>query len=226
VGTLRAHEGSVLHLHAVGTDLFSGGQDATIYCWSLESYRRKGVLKGHTAPVLSLTSLSSLLVSSSADLSIRTWDVQTLQAIQVFVGHGEPVVGVLCSDLFLLSASSDGLVKLWDVEMLQHTPLSSLSGAIGGGNDTLNALNLHPQEKSSDAYMIHLLRQFVSLESVSGSPAHSEGCWGAAKFLKSMLLQLGATQCSLVHCGPSTNPVVVGRIGDNPRQKTILICGH
>lgn len=70
-------------------------------------------------------------------------------------------------------------------------------------------------------YMIAVLRQYVSIPSVSGNPLLRENCWEAAKYTADILEEIG---CTVKFCssngtggGQSTSrpPVIVGRIEAN-----------
>ncbi|KZT21836.1 CNDP dipeptidase [Neolentinus lepideus HHB14362 ss-1] len=80
---------------------------------------------------------------------------------------------------------------------------------------------------------IQRLADAVAIPSVSGDPAHREDVVKMAHYLNSQLISLGVTT-ELRDLGKhvmdgqelSLPPAILGRIGDDPKKKTILIYGH
>ncbi|ETW05903.1 hypothetical protein, variant [Aphanomyces invadans] len=231
--SLHGHRGSVLDIVSVGHNLFSASQDKTICCWDIESMRCNGVLKGHTAAVLSICSLEdkNRICSGSADDTVRIWNTQSLACVHTLHGHHGGISGILSTEMFVFSASDDSTVRVWDIDFISN--LTSTNSTVNGPHhDTashkfkLDATLLATSNKqTSDASMIHLLRKFVAIQTVSVDPTMVDECWLGAKFLKNLLRQLGA-DCRVVHCGPGINPIVIGKLIHDPTKPTVLICGH
>ncbi|KDD76654.1 hypothetical protein H632_c147p0, partial [Helicosporidium sp. ATCC 50920] len=69
------------------------------------------------------------------------------------------------------------------------------------------------------------LRRFVSLRTVSGDASLREECFRGAKFVLRLLEGLGA-EATLVRPRDDRNPLVVARLGDDPRRPTVVFYGH
>ncbi|RHY27141.1 hypothetical protein DYB32_007015 [Aphanomyces invadans] len=187
--SLHGHRGSVLDIVSVGHNLFS---DKTICCWDIESMRCNGVLKGHTAAVLSICSLEdkNRICSGSADDTVRIWNTQSLACVHTLHGHHGGISGILSTEMFVFSASDDSTVRVWDIDFISN--LTSTNSTVNGPHhDTashkfkLDATLLATSNKqTSDASMIHLLRKFVAIQTVSVDPTMVDECWLGAKFLK------------------------------------------
>ncbi|EQC34601.1 hypothetical protein SDRG_07925 [Saprolegnia diclina VS20] len=245
LASLHGHRGSVLDLVAVGNQLFSASQDKTICCWDMDTMRCNGILKGHSAAVLSVCSLEdkNRICSGSADETVRIWNTQSLACVHTLHGHRGGVSSILSTEMFVFSASEDSTVKVWDIDFISNMrPSSNTTNSTNTNSNTnesqgparpqklkmdssLMSVSAMYNKQTSDASMIHLLRKFVSIPSVSVDPQLVDDCWLAAKFVKGLLRQLGA-ECRLVHCGPNINPIVIGKLGNDPTKPTVLICGH
>ncbi|KAF0686080.1 Aste57867_22045 [Aphanomyces stellatus] len=233
VTTLHGHRGSVLDIASVGHSLFSASQDKTICCWDIETMRCNGILKGHTAAVLSVCSLEdkNRICSGAADNTVRIWNTQSLACVHTLNGHDGGVSSILSTEMFVFSASEDSTVRVWDIDFISNmTNNSTTSGHDHSVSSSIKfkmdaSLLATSNKQTSDASMIHLLRKFVAIQTVSVDPAMIDECWLGAKFLKNLLRQLGA-ESRLVHCGPGINPIVVGKLIHDPSKPTVLICGH
>ncbi|KAH9372793.1 hypothetical protein HPB48_022689 [Haemaphysalis longicornis] len=82
--------------------------------------------------------------------------------------------------------------------------------------------------------MIELLREAVAIKSVSSSPEARGEVVRMVNWMKEKLEKEGAT-CDLKELGEQTllsgaklklPPVLLGRLGDDPNKKTVLIYGH
>ncbi|RHY08574.1 hypothetical protein DYB25_010762 [Aphanomyces astaci] len=212
-------------------------QDKTIGCWDIDSMRCNGILKGHTAAVLSICSLKdkNRICSGSADDTVRIWNTQSLACVHTLNGHHGGVSGILSTDMFVFSASEDSTVRVWDMDFITNmtstSSTSSSSGRLAGGHHDDGSTSNHKfkmdatllatsNKQTSDASLIHLLRKFVAIQTVSVDPTMIDECWLGAKFLKNLLRQLGA-ECRVVHCGPGINPIVIGKLIHDPTKPTV-----
>ncbi|KDO34200.1 hypothetical protein SPRG_19042 [Saprolegnia parasitica CBS 223.65] len=239
LASLHGHRGSVLDLVSVGNQLFSASQDKTICCWDMDTMRCNGILKGHSAAVLTVCSLEdkNRICSGSADETVRIWNTQSLACVHTLHGHRGGVSSILSTEMFVFSASEDSTVKVWDIDFISNTNNNNANTNANTESQgpprpqklkmdsSLMSVSAMYNKQTSDASMIHLLRKFVSIPSVSVDPHLVDDCWMAAKFVKGLLRQLGA-ECRLVHCGPNINPIVIGKLGNDPTKPTVLICGH
>ena len=69
------------------------------------------------------------------------------------------------------------------------------------------------------------LRAFMKIESVSADPDKKQDCFQGAKFLLRLLESIGA-EVKLVPTKGDKNPIVLGRIGNDPNKKTVTFYGH
>ncbi|KAG9410249.1 hypothetical protein AC1031_018283 [Aphanomyces cochlioides] len=227
VNSLRGHGGSVLDIVSVGHSLFSASLDKTIHCWDIETMRCNGILRGHTAAVLGVCALDdkNRICSASADDTVRIWNTQSLACVHTLQGHQGAVSAILSTEMFLFSASEDSTVRVWDIDFISNMTITSNTSTSPNHSKSDSNLLATSSKQTSDASMIHLLRKFVAIQTVSVDPTMIDECWLGAKFLKNLLRQLGA-ESRLVHCGPSTNPIVISKLVRDPTKPTVLICGH
>jgi WD40 repeat protein len=136
LANLRGHTGVVrsVALCADAHLVASGGEDATVRLWSLNSTGAQrddrlgkqhvgtrpplAELRGHTGVVRSvaLSGDGRRVVSGSDDNTVRVWDSSTGRAVSTFHGHTGVVWSVaLSADGHLVASSGeDGTVRLWD----------------------------------------------------------------------------------------------------------------
>ena len=98
----------------------SGGKDATVRVWELDSGREMLRLEGHDDGVLSVafTPDGSQVVSGGRDGLIRIWDSKTGNVVHDLRGHEGWVASVAVSPdgKAVLSGGFDYTIRLWDVE--------------------------------------------------------------------------------------------------------------
>lgn len=108
--------------------LASGGADATVRIWDLETGEQRAVLEGHRGRRRRINTLSAvtaadgrrLLASASDDATVRIWDLETGGPRMVLRGHQDRVWAacpVTAADgrRLLASASDDTTVRIWDL---------------------------------------------------------------------------------------------------------------
>jgi WD40 repeat protein len=97
----------------------TGGLDATLRLWDLDTRETLARLSGHESAVTSVAYLSggTQAVSGGRDRTVRIWDLGDARLLRTFEGHGETVsaVDVAPGDVQAASASWDGTVRLWDL---------------------------------------------------------------------------------------------------------------
>lgn len=138
------------------------------------------------------------ICSGSADETVRIWNTQSLACVHTLHGHRGGVSSILSTEMFVFSASEDSTVKVWDIDFISNMRPSNNSNNNNSNNESqgpprpqklkmdssLMSVSAMYNKQTSDASMIHLLRKFVSIPSVSVDPQLVDDCWMAAKFVK------------------------------------------
>lgn len=123
---LQGHHQSVfaLALDHEGKTLFSGGRDAKLMIWELETGNVKKTINAHWYHIhsLSLNPKHKILASSSMDKTIKLWDTETYELLKVIdpfkmESHTHSINKVLwLNEEHLLSASDDRNLQLFEVK--------------------------------------------------------------------------------------------------------------
>ncbi|BBM86132.1 HEAT repeat domain-containing protein [Candidatus Uabimicrobium amorphum] len=119
------HKGSILAtcFGRYGNTFLSGGEDATIKLWNINSLgfqdqRRLQTFTGHSAVVNSVVYSpdNKTFVSGSDDRSIKLWDIKTNHEIFTCTSHHGAVNSVAYSPdgKTFVSGSDDHSIKIWD----------------------------------------------------------------------------------------------------------------
>lgn len=123
----KAHDNSVFSVHYSpdGKKLFSGGRDAMLKVWDLESFQCINAQPAHwyTINDLAISPNGQWLATASRDKTIKIWDTQTFQLLKVLDtirdgGHLNSVNRLFWSafENTLVSCSDDRSIILWGVE--------------------------------------------------------------------------------------------------------------
>ncbi|KAJ2811594.1 hypothetical protein GGI24_006806, partial [Coemansia furcata] len=172
--------------------------------WDLETRQRIRTLPAHASNVFSLAASRGCLFSASADGSARVWDAD-LQALgELRRGGGGSVLAMAVDAGVLVAGHADGAVRVWDVA----TPEAA-------------------EPVCGDARLVQALAQWVRFRSVAGEPALQPECRRAARFLRDLMIQLGAADARLIAATPHANAVVYGRFGHaGADDDTVFVYGH
>ena len=245
VRTLRGHRGSVLALTKVGGFLLSGGRDSVIRVWDLETWVCCEILRGHDGSILSLSPNEdrNIFVSSSADGTVRLWDLQTFGCIRVFdtASHitssrqyewmTPPCMACALCPPFVIACSDYGEIFLHDGcfdeldEGIDEDPITrAKTPDIFRKNSKVDLTKLEISARIEREFE-KALRSFIKIETVSADPTKKQDCFQGAKFLLRLLESIGA-EVKLVPTIEDKNPLVMGRIGNDPTRKTITFYGH
>nr|CAG8483394.1 13512_t:CDS:10 [Entrophospora candida] len=213
---LNSHNGYVYAL-ALGANqggdiLISGSGDGDIKIWSIKksSMNLLRVLGSTDASILTLALQDELLICGTQGGDIKIYDLETYQHIRSLMAHNDDVLALAVDDNNLYSGSADGTIKFWDLS---------------------STITLEPHDLSefpSSDLMIYALSKWISLQTISGNSKYSEECLRGAKYLKSIMEQLGANS-SIIPGGPGQNPLVFGRFLGNENKSNklnILVYGH
>ncbi|KAK9764746.1 hypothetical protein K7432_007509 [Basidiobolus ranarum] len=213
IKTLKGPVSNIYSLALRDELLFCGSQGGDIKIWDLETSQMIRSLIGHEDDVLALVTHGQTVFSASADSTIKVWS-QNFECKETLVGHDKSIIlSLIITDNYLISGASDSLVKLWDIPHdNEPSPPTSRS--------------------SKKDIMLYALEKWIAMRTVSGNIRFGEECRRGAKFLKSVLNQLGA-EAQIIPCGINRNPLVFGRFGEDRRNSTgdqkrlnILFYGH
>ncbi|KAJ2102893.1 hypothetical protein GGI09_000964 [Coemansia sp. S100] len=204
-------------VHALALDdglLFSGLQSGSIDVWDLETRQRIRTLSAHKANVFTLAVVRHCVFSASADGDVRAWgsDLQSLGQIKT-TGSVLAITTIDECDVHLVAGHADGSVGFWDI-----------AGIMG------EVKVVEKREGKPGRRMMQALAQWVRFRSVSGVPELQPECRRAARFLRDLMLQLGASDARLVSSTPTNNPIVYGRFdatqGPLETRPTVFVYGH
>lgn len=226
---------AVLSLAAWKGTLLAGKQGGAIDVWDMESYTPIRVLRAHSRDVLCLQPLGDGdahahgFWSGGADGLVCRFDqyfrccarfqahARAVQALALYGGSCASAYSWLSCAPLLLTGASDACVHLWHYQTDQ-----------GVVSTRLAAPPLPPNA------LLQRLAQFVRFKSVSRGPTmhaddeNAENARQAAHFLRTTLMELGASDVQLVPTGPGTNPLVLGtfRAHPQPARHRVLFYGH
>eukprot|EP01119_Soliformovum_irregulare_P011435 TRINITY_DN2859_c0_g1_i1.p1 TRINITY_DN2859_c0_g1~~TRINITY_DN2859_c0_g1_i1.p1 ORF type:complete len:1228 (-),score=417.22 TRINITY_DN2859_c0_g1_i1:56-3739(-) len=222
VQTLVGHKGGVQCIHYQYPTLYSGSRDGTIKVW--EQWERGTIgkwlcirtLRDHQSPILALSATNTLLFSSSDDHVFKVWDRDRLMCLHS-IALTDKCLTILPTTLGIFLACGINL-NLWEYSLLPMTTAHS--------PHPNHFTALSNQTFSPESAMIDTLRKFVEIPSVSSDPVYKSSCWKAARYLFSLLEELGAETKLVPVPNEGRNPVIIARLGKNPNVPTVTIYGH
>lgn len=239
---------AVMSLTAWTGTLLAGRQGGLIEVWDLESLTLVRTIQAHTDDVLCLQAMPSrgglAFASAGADQHVCLYDRYFRRRAR-FHAHLDMVQGVawmparttssyswLSMAPILVTVSSDEHVRLWQYETPRAVAPDALD-LVPAPLATLGpALDVLDQAPAAPCPLIQRLTHFVQYQSVSHPPTASgvqkdlEDCRQAAHFVKSTLMELGASQVQLLSTGQNTNPLVLGTFRAKQARHRCLFYGH
>eukprot|EP00850_Spirogloea_muscicola_P002699 SM000010S04337 [mRNA] locus=s10:1062363:1070596:- [translate_table: standard] len=228
VATLYGHKGGVMALAAIQEAersdgrLLSGSRDNTIRVWDLATLSCITTITGHSDDVLGLAIGSrEEFYSASVDQTVRMWSLVTYECLRIFLHEGSNFLSIACTADGVLTGSSDGLVRYWEVGV------TDITSCTGPPTPKTIRSQCTSGSREEHALMEEKLRKFVRIRTFSTDKSKSaqDRAWKGAKYLMGLLEDLGA-EAKLVVTVENTNPVVFGRIVQDPSKLTVAICGH
>ncbi|PCH40332.1 glutathione degradosome [Wolfiporia cocos MD-104 SS10] len=240
--TFECCMGAVLTLAVRGETVYAGCQDGHVKVWDLETRTFvRSLIVVENVDILSLSMLHSDLYACSADGEVQRWSA-TFDLTASWKAHEGIVLSSIVTALpslpnpdaddntrdghdtgevrfALITGANDDNIKLWEVE----PPKSRESGSLS----VITGADMNLGEFGSET-MVYALSKFVSIPSVSNSPAHREDCRQAAIWLRKCFTQLGA-ESSMLPTGEGTNPLVLATFHGTQtkqRRQRILFYGH
>lgn len=223
---------AILTLGAWESTLVAGKQGGAIDVWDIESRTLIRTLRGHTDDVLCMQlsepSAQHTFFTGSADGCVCRWDayfrctarwlahddiVQTCAIYRGGRAHNSRY-SWLSTEPELVTGSSDASVRTWSFKPPAAAPTSLSQEAV-------------------QPSLVQRLARFVHYKSVSQGPSNfpddenQEESRQAAHFLKTTLMELGASDVRLVSGGMRANPMVLGTFRANGHaRRRCLFYGH
>jgi WD40 repeat protein len=121
-GVLTGHVRPVVSVAMTpdGRHAVSGGGDASVRWWDLDSGTCLRTLSAHTEPVVcvQVTDEGRHALSSGRDRTLRWWDLDTGRCVRTLTGHTDDVnlIALTSDGLRVLSGSDDRSLRWWDLE--------------------------------------------------------------------------------------------------------------
>ncbi|KAF8798830.1 Zn-dependent exopeptidase [Phlegmacium glaucopus] len=221
------HHGAILALVGKDDTIYAGCQDGYVKVFDLETKTLvRTIIVQEGIDILAMSMLNSDLYTCSANGWVKRWSA-SFDCVAAWQAHQAIALSSIISkkngtedNLFqLVTGGNDEHIKIWDVVPPRVCLPSS---------DTTQENKSCIGSGSTYDTMAVALSKFVSIPSVSCSPAHREDCRQAAIWLRKCLGQLGA-HTSLLPTGDGNNPLVLakfeGSIDEKPKPR-ILFYGH
>ncbi|KAL7747188.1 hypothetical protein RI367_007399 [Sorochytrium milnesiophthora] len=232
--TWAASDDAVLSLAHSDGMLYCGLQGGEIAIWDMEIQQCVRRLVEHTDDVVALLVDGQYVISGSTDGAVKLWRrdwnfacVRTLpdpaddsagsprtDNLSAHYEHCEAVLSMCTLGRRLFVAYASGVVKTRSLPELVAEDASD---------------SPLPSDSASQADMLlFALRNFVRCRTISGSPRYSEECRAGARYIRSVLAQLGA-QAQLVPGAEGRNPLVLGQFCATPSEQApvhALFYGH
>jgi F-box/WD-40 domain protein MET30 len=94
--------------------VLSGGLDATIRLWDIDSGRCVRTFFGHLEGVWALAADTIRMISGANDGMVKVWDPRTGRCERTITGHSGPVTCVGLNDRRMATGSEDHSIRLYD----------------------------------------------------------------------------------------------------------------
>lgn len=117
VGETEGHTATITCLCFFEHLVYSGGMDAIIHVWNIETKKRVRALKGHEATVNTIAVDAYKVMSGSADTKVHIWDKATGNLLRVLHGHNRSVNCLDVGHTWFVSGGSEGTVRVWDIDL-------------------------------------------------------------------------------------------------------------
>ncbi|KAJ1680348.1 hypothetical protein EV182_000183 [Spiromyces aspiralis] len=222
IRTLSSGSDAACNIHSLLMDdelLVAGLQGGLIEVWDLETFQKIKTLHGHTDDVLALAIYDRHLFSASADGTTQIWGPNFERVASYSAHPGEMALSmiVLPDEELVVTGGSDNTVKFWEIPLLSDltstTTTTTITTVEASGRGPVFRETLHgaaPRRKLRNQ-MLTALSQWVAIRSVPDVPELQTECRRAARFLRDLMRQLGATDSYLIPGAEGRNPLVYGR---------------
>ncbi|GMT15006.1 hypothetical protein PFISCL1PPCAC_6303, partial [Pristionchus fissidentatus] len=135
--TERKTHGGAIHAVAISPDgryLVTGGVDAILKVWNMQTLAHVKDLRGHRSAITSLVFRlnSPHLFSVSKDRTARLWDIDQMGFVDSMLGHQDGVVGVtaLSRERAVTAGGYDRSVRMWKVQEESQLVFNGTTGCI------------------------------------------------------------------------------------------------
>jgi len=113
---LDAHSGHSSGLSLCNGQIFSGGDDALVKQWDIETEECVRVFEGHDGAVWSVVADAHMLISGATDGSFFVRDRRQAEPVHALESaHEDAIAGIQFDDHKVISGSVDSTVKIWDL---------------------------------------------------------------------------------------------------------------
>jgi len=119
---LEGHEFTVwsVVLTQDGRHVISGGQDATVRLWDIQTGKLVHTFIGHEGPVYGLVATSDgrrIFSVSDRDFAVRVWDVEAGTALNTLTPNSLHTnsIAITPDDCYVITGGDDGKDRVWDI---------------------------------------------------------------------------------------------------------------
>ncbi len=103
-----------------GRHVVSGGQDATVRLWDLQTGKLVHTFIGHEGPVYGLVATSDgrrIFSVSDRDPAVRVWDVEAGTALSTLTPNSlhTTAIAITPDDCYVITGGDDGKDRVWDI---------------------------------------------------------------------------------------------------------------
>ena len=103
-----------------GRHVVSGGQDATVRLWDIQTGKLVHTFIGHEGPVYGLAATSDgrrIFSVSNRDSSVRVWDVEAGTALNTLKPNSLHTLAIAITpdDCYIITGGDDGKDRVWDI---------------------------------------------------------------------------------------------------------------
>ncbi len=119
---LEGHEFTVwsVVLTQDGRHVVSGGQDATVRLWDIQTGKLVHTFIGHEGPVYGLVATSDgrrVFSVSDRDSAVRVWDVEAGTALNTLTPNSLHTIAIAITpdDCYVITGGDDGKDRVWDI---------------------------------------------------------------------------------------------------------------
>jgi len=119
---LEGHEFTVWSVFVTqdGRHVVSGGQDATVRLWDIQTGKLVHTFIGHEGPVYGLVATSDgrrIFSVSDRDTAVRVWDVEAGTALNTLTPNSLHAIAIAITpdDCYVITGGDDGKDRVWDI---------------------------------------------------------------------------------------------------------------
>ncbi|KAI9342340.1 WD40-repeat-containing domain protein [Obelidium mucronatum] len=111
---LSGHDGIISAVKLTPKFVLTGGVDATVKIWNVETKECVRTLSGHESEIVAIQVGNHIIVTGSEDNTIRVWKSSSGELLQILRGHTGAVCAVQISGEMIVSGSIDHSIRVWN----------------------------------------------------------------------------------------------------------------